>query len=441
MNLIQALTNENPTLINIITIFFILVQAFLYCRILSNVLKYQFNKKTKYLFIVILSATSTLAMFSPSSLLKDILTIIPFILLLYFLLNLKLKNTLLAMFISYFCAILSESIISFIMVFIFNINLHSIQCVPIYNFIAELFGSILLYFSPVLLKKISNSFLKINVHISSKLIIIVNFILGLITMLLETYMLSINMDKIPLLLTIAIILSTLIYFLTAMYGLVRTNILDKTKEDLQNEKLYNKTLSILHDNIRGFKHDFNNIVQVIGGYVALNDMNGLKDYYQRLLDECKLTNNLNLLNPETINNPSIYSLLTNKYFLANEKGIYIKFSIFSDLSKLNSNMYEISRILGILLDNAIEAAEETNEKIVEIEINSDDKKHTFKISNSCKDSNISTTKIFEKGYSTKNRDSGLGLWNVHKILSKNPSLDLFTSIKNNIFSQQFTIFN
>ena len=225
-----------------------------------------------------------------------------------------------------------------------------------------------------------------------------------------------------------------------MYGLIRTNILDKTKEDLENVQLYNQTLSILHDNIRGFKHDFNNIVQAIGGYIALNDMDGLTEYYTKLLEECKISNNLNLLNPESINNPSVYSLLTNKYFLAMEKGITMNFSIFSDLSKIQSDNYEVSRIIGILLDNAIEASFETNDKIINIDISSDTKKILFIIKNSFNNPDLSTTRIFEKGYSTKEGNSGLGLWNVHKILSKNTKLDLYTTIDNNMFCQQFSIY-
>lgn len=93
-------------------------------------------------------------------------------------------------------------------------------------------------------------------------------------------------------------------------------------------------------------------------------MNGLNKYYQSLLKECKLNNNLNLLNPQTINNPSIYSLLNNKYYQALQYGITMNFEIFSDLSTINFNIYEFTRILGILLDNAIEAAKETTEKII-----------------------------------------------------------------------------
>lgn len=209
---------------------------------------------------------------------------------------------------------------------------------------------------------------------------------------------------------------------------------------METEKIYNKTLTLLHDNIRCFKHDFNNIVQSIGGYIELKDISGLEKYYASLLDECKLTNNLNILNPETINTPSIYSLLTNKYYLASEKGITITFNIFTDLSKLNCNIYELTRILGILLDNSIEAAAETSEKNIEITIRSDNQKQLFIIENSCIDNNISITKIFEKGYSTKEKNSGIGLWKVHNILSKNTQFDLFTTIKNNKFKQELSVF-
>lgn len=225
-----------------------------------------------------------------------------------------------------------------------------------------------------------------------------------------------------------------------MYSILRTNKLEQTTKDLETEKIYNKTLSILHDNIRCFKHDFNNIIQVIGGYIDLKDIDGLTNYYQSLLKECKLNNNLNLLNPETINNPSIYSLLNNKYYQALEFGITMNFDIFTDLSNINFDIYEFTRILGILLDNAIEAAKDTDEKLIEIIFKSDTKKQIFIIENSCSNNNISTTKIFEKGYSTKKNNSGIGLWKVHNILSKNTNIDLFTTVNNNKFKQELSVF-
>lgn len=275
---------------------------------------------------------------------------------------------------------------------------------------------------------------------SLNITIIVNLFLGIITLFIFTCIFAIYKDSLPLLLKVLTLISLIIYFLISMYSLIRTNKLEQTSRDLETEKIYNQTLTLLHDNIRCFKHDFDNIVQILGGYIDLNDMEGLKKYYKSLLKECKLTNNLNVLNPQTINNPSIYSLLNNKYYKASEDGITMNFEIFSDLSKINFNIYELSRILGILLDNALEAAKETEEKLINITFRSDNKKQIFIIENSCADNNISTTKIFEKGYSTKEKNSGIGLWKVHKILSKNTDIDLFTTVKDNRFKQELSVF-
>ena len=118
----------------------------------------------------------------------------------------------------------------------------------------------------------------------------------------------------------------------------------------------------------------------------------------------------------------------------------MNFDIFTDLSNINFDIYEFTRILGILLDNAIEAAKDTDEKLIEIIFKSDTKKQIFIIENSCSNNNISTTKIFEKGYSTKKNNSGIGLWKVHNILSKNTNIDLFTTVNNNKFKQELSVF-
>lgn len=442
MNLTQLLLNENPVIINILAVMFSISEALLFSNLISIFMKITPTIKQKTIFVLVMIITNTITIFFPNSLIEDILNILTFALSMKLLFHLNVKNTFISIILSYLSIMVCEYISESIFMYILHKPFIEIATIPLYYFMAIIFAFFLLHLVIVLFKYILKEKSKILrlVHIPIKASIITNLILGIFTMALEAYLFSTHMDSIDFTLRAIILISLLIYFSISMYSLVRTNTLEKTEADLENEKVYNKTLTLLHDNIRGFKHDFNNIVQAIGGYIALNDMDGLADYYNRLLDECKLTNNLNLLNPETINNPSIYSLLTNKYYLANEKGITMTFSIFTDLSKINFNMYEFSRILGILLDNAIEAAEESTEKIVHIEFTSDDKKQLFIIKNSCKDTNISTTKIFEKGYSTKSENSGFGLWKVHKILSKNTNLDLFTTISDNMFSQQLAVF-
>lgn len=246
--------------------------------------------------------------------------------------------------------------------------------------------------------------------------------------------------SLSLLLLLIVIVLILIIISLCIVVIYKNKKIDYISERLKTESLCNKSLSSLNDSLRCFKHDFNNIIQSIGGYINLNDMNGLKTYYKKLFSDCKSTDSLSILNPNIINNPSIYSILTNKYFLAIDKGINISINVSTDLSTINFDIYKLTRILGILLDNAIEAAQSTIEKKVDIEIFSDSKRQFFIISNSCSSNDIPVDKLFEKGYSTKENNSGLGLWEVHRILEKNEQANLRTLVDNYMFIQQLEIY-
>ena len=239
------------------------------------------------------------------------------------------------------------------------------------------------------------------------------------------------------------------YFALSIYSLLRTNDLEKTTQKLEEEKMYNKTLNTLHDNIRGFKHDFNNIVQAIGGYLSTNNIDGLKTYYKDLLEECQINNNLAVLNPELVNNPAIYSLLADKLSKAEKEHIKLNYEVMTDLSNLNIKTYELTRILGILFDNALDAASKCDKKIVNIAFRAD-KSHSNKtliiIQNTYINKDINIDRIFEKGYTSKaegenHQSHGLGLWEVRKYLSKNTNLDLYTTKNDMFFTQQFEIYN
>ena len=132
-------------------------------------------------------------------------------------------------------------------------------------------------------------------------------------------------------------------------------------------------------------------------------MEALKTYYSQLLEDCQKVNNLSTLNPDVVNEPAIYNLLTAKYHLADEKGISIKLEIFLDLTELNIKIYEFTKILGILMDNAIEAASECEEKLINVTIRKDSKqqRQLLIIENTYLDKNVDTEKIYEKGFSSK----------------------------------------
>lgn len=115
-----------------------------------------------------------------------------------------------------------------------------------------------------------------------------------------------------------------------------------------------------------------------------------------------------------------------------------------DLKEIKISAYEFCRILGILLDNAIEAAKECEEKVINVRFIKDFKvnRELVIIENSYKKVDLDIEKIFEKGYSTKKEkkdNHGLGLWTVRKILNQTDNLSLFTKA-GELFSQQLEIY-
>ena len=281
-----------------------------------------------------------------------------------------------------------------------------------------------------------------NFDKKNKSIIFTNLILGLIAVIFQLIVCYYYANTFPIIVAIISFISLLAYFFISIYSLTRVTKLVLTTQELESAEAYNRSLSVLHDNVRGFKHDFDNIVATIGGYIKTDDMEGLKKYYHQLEDDCQRVNNIATLNPNVINNPGIYNLLSSKYHKADEKHIKINLEFFLDLNTLHVRIYEFSRILGILLDNAIDASSECEEKIINIKFRNENKnnRQVVIIENTFNNKDVNTETIFNKGFSSKENHSGLGLWEVRQILKKNNNLNLHTEISGKFFRQQLEIY-
>ena len=442
-NIWNALTTPNECLINILSIPFTIIETTLLMFLFISILDIKSNYKNKILYISVISIISILSNFlltSPFNLIINYTFMIIFIHLLF-------KTNVFKTIIAFIIPIIIFALIGmFIMnpyLAIANISFDSLSTIPLYR-ITYVFLQYIIAFAIYIFFRKKHLSLKIfdEIDKKNKKIIYANLIFGIFTLLIEAVLTVYYIDNLPLIITFLSFLSMLAYFAISIYSLTRVMKLASTTQKLQNAEEYNKTLSILHDNVRGFKHDFDNIVTTIGGYVKTNDMEGLKKYYVQLEDDCQKVNNLYILNPKLINDPGVYSLLTTKYHEAEEKGIKVNMSLLLDLNELNMKIYEFTRVLGILLDNAIDASSECEEKLMNIIFRDDAKNHRqlIIVENTYKDKNVDTEKIFNKGFTGKENHTGLGLWEVRKILSKNKNLDLYTSKNEKYFSQQIEIY-
>lgn len=443
-NVWNALTTPNEGLINILSIPFTIIEVILGMFLFLSILNITYNNKTfKCIYVALISIISIISNYLIASPFNLIINYLATFLAIHIFFKTNLLKTFLASIIPTGLFALIGMFIMNPYLAILNISLYDSTVIPFYRILYVFIQYIIAFIIYLFFKKKHLS-IKLFDEIDKKhmKIIYSNLGFGIFTLLVEAFITVYYIDNLPLIITFLSFLSMLAYFSISIYSLTRVMKLASTTQKLQNAEEYNKTLNILHDNVRGFKHDFDNIVTTIGGYVKTNDMEGLKRYYVQLEDDCQKVNNLYVLNPKLINNPGVYSLLTTKYHEAEEKGIKVNMSLLLDLSKLHMKIYEFTRILGILLDNAIDASNECEEKVMNIIFRDDAKNHRqlIIVENTYKDKNVDTEKIFNKGFSGKENHTGLGLWEVRKILSKNKNLDLYTSKNEKYFSQQIEIY-
>ncbi len=206
---------------------------------------------------------------------------------------------------------------------------------------------------------------------------------------------------------------------------------------------HNKTLQLVQDDVKCFKHDFDNLIATIGGYVISDDMTGLRKYYYQLENDCKSVNTLCTLSPEIINENGVYNLLIEKFEKAEELDVKINLEIFLNLQELNIPIYQFTRILGILIDNAIESASQTDEKVVNIYLKNENwnNRQLVIVENTYNNKEVDIDKIFEKNFTSKETHSGLGLFKVRQIIKRNKNLNLFTSKNAFYFKQQLEIYD
>lgn len=284
----------------------------------------------------------------------------------------------------------------------------------------------------------SNLDLVYSMDKKDKVLLIANFVLVFSVIILQLVISCLNNVS-----TITNIIFCFVYFFALLNSVYKSCKMHELSNYLKQSNSHNCYLQKLNDDTRAFKHDFGNIVQSIGGYIDKNDMNGLKVYYSQLFGDFEKLNNLCFLNPKVINNSAIYQIVSSKYNKATKLGIDFYIDVFLDLNTLSMKIYEFSRVLGILLDNAIEAASECDEKIIKISITKDSKRNRklLIVENTYKNKNLDIERIFEKGFSSKTHNTGLGLWEVRQILKKNNNLNLYTHSNDTMFIQQLEIYD
>lgn len=217
---------------------------------------------------------------------------------------------------------------------------------------------------------------------------------------------------------------------------------EKTELELINTEIHNNALIETVDGIKKLKHDYGNIVQALNGYVVTKNYDKMHEYVNSLIREFSDINSISLMDPKIFNEPAIYGVVGAKYFSASEENIPFEIEITSNIKDINFSKPELSRIFGILLDNAIEAVRKADKKYIKLEIHHNNIKNAdvIRILNSFDTTNKpDLDKIYEKGVSTKKVKSGIGLWEVKKMVNKTKNSQIYATIEGDKFVQNLII--
>lgn len=445
-NLWNVLTTEDENLMRYLTFFMSFFETYVFLKLFASVLNISYTKKQRNIYFICMIIYCAFITFIIPNQYSVFVTIIALPLIVKFIFKITVIKSIIAVIVALLTTVVLESVYIKLSYYLLGINLENFANIPIYR----IPFMILVYLTIYIIAKLI-SILKLNfsamekVSRRHKLLILIDIFFILLCIALQFYLLLFYNNVLPIYITFISLFSLIAYASISLYSMTKSISLELTKRDLEQEQLHNKTLELLYNNYSAFRHDFSNILTAFGGYIYADNLDGLKTYYKQILDECHINNNLSALNPKVINNPAVYNIMATKYYKADELGIKINLQVFINLNDLKLDIYDFCRILGILLDNAIEAASKCEEKEINIDIHNikQQKYQVLTIENTYQDKDLEISKLSEKGYTTKKDEKGkhgIGLWQVSRIVKKHKNLILDTTKDDKYFRQELLIY-
>lgn len=413
---------------------FLIISLFLSVSSLINK-KYNFRDIRVYLFFILIFTVNVICWYFISKPFKIIILTLSFSIFIFCIFKENFIKSIFTSIFYQFVIIISELIFAIITIPFFNIDMSKNFFIFLSNLVISIFAIILCRIK--LLKQFYNYLIKITKRIKQQqlliiylLIILIADIFGMLVYYKVTYI---------YLLIFNTLFTLFCFYIVIISFKVKDNyikVYDKYNTTLNSLKEYEDIL----DKYRVSNHENKNHLLTIRNMISDKNKEVVK-YIDELVKN-KLKDDEKIMK-EALIIPSggLRGLIYSKILYMKEIGIKYDLNISKSIRTVelinkidDADMLDICQIVGVYVDNAIEAVEKIKDKYINIEMYLEDNNLVFGISNYYI-GRIELEKLDQEGYTTKGLGHGYGLTLTREIINKNQKLNNEKRLSKDTFTQ------
>lgn len=236
-------------------------------------------------------------------------------------------------------------------------------------------------------------------------------------------------------------------FMVAFYSLKileRDSKIKTQKETMKQLQQYTESIENLYNSLKSFRHDYINLLSTMSIFITEKRYDELEHYYStKILPlHSKISDDIYKLSLlSNIKIVELKSIVAYKAILAQEKNISFIVDILDEISSINFNIIDLSKIIGILIDNAIEESQQCQLPYIKFCILLNNESKSIIVANRCKQDLPAINDMFSTGFSTKGNDRGIGLSILKEIIDNNENCLLETKKENDEFKIKIDIYD
>lgn len=186
------------------------------------------------------------------------------------------------------------------------------------------------------------------------------------------------------------------------------------QEQTTAEGNYHREMNTFMNVVRSQRHDYNLHVQTVASLIAQQKWEECRTYVNALVQD---TNEVNAVLP--VKDPAVASLINNYRILVGQKGHTLVLAIRNDLSQVVTSPYETNKIIGNLLQNALdELSNHSEPEQVELSIFKRGEYCLVSVSNRVaypQAFSSNQESFFHQGFTTKQGHDGVGLSSIRTL--------------------------